>query len=74
MGPTPSGRSDHAMVSNGKRLFVLGGTLELFTPADKTEVIHVLETSMYFLSFHRTTSEFENRTHRDSETRQCCQA
>ena len=62
------------MVSNGTRLFVLGGALEAGTPVDETEVIHVLETSMYFLSFNRTTSEFENRTHRDSETRQCCQA
>ena len=74
MGPSPRGRLDHAMVSNGTRLFVLGGALEAGTPVDKTEVIHVLETSMYFfLSLHRTT-KFENRTHQDPETRpQCCQ-
>ena len=62
------------MVSNGTRLFVLGGLLEAGTVADEGELIHVLETGMYVLSFHRTTSELEGRTHRDSETRQCCQA
>ena len=63
------------MVSDKTRLFVLGGALEAGTPVDKTEVFHVLETSMYFfLSLHRTT-KFVARTHQDPETRrQCCQA
>jgi hypothetical protein len=62
------------MVSNGTRLFVLGGGSDADIPADEIEAIHVLDTSMYSLSFHRTTPEFENRTHRDPETHQCCQA
>ena len=54
VGPSPSGRSYHAMISNGTRLFMLGGKSEANAPADEIEVIHVLETSMYFLlSFHR---------------------
>ena len=53
MEPSPSRRSGHAMVSNGTRLFILGGRSEAGAPADEIEVIHVLETSMYFfLSFH----------------------
>ena len=51
MGPSPSRRSGHAMVSNGTRLFVLGGLLEAVTVADEGELIHVLETSMYFGHF-----------------------
>ena len=39
------------MISNGTRLFVLGGGSEAGAPADETEIIHVLETSMYFFSF-----------------------
>ena len=49
VGPSPSRRSGHAMVSNGTRLFVLGGLLEVCTLADESELIHVLETGMYFL-------------------------
>ena len=42
------------MISNGTQLFVLGGASEMGTQADESELIHVLETSMYFfLSFHR---------------------
>ena len=36
------------MVSNGTRLFVLGGETETGTYPDESELIHVLETSMYF--------------------------
>jgi hypothetical protein len=57
------------MVCNGTRLFVLGGASEAGTPADETEVIHVFETSVYFLSFHGTTYKFENRIHPEPETR-----
>ncbi|KAJ8702368.1 hypothetical protein PTI98_001088 [Pleurotus ostreatus] len=44
MGPSPSGRSGHAMASMGTRVLVLGG--ESFTPArsDDASVIHVLDT------------------------------
>ena len=45
MGPSPSGRSGHAMASMGTRVFVLGG--ESFTPSktDDSSLIHVLDTS-----------------------------
>jgi hypothetical protein len=53
MGPSPSGRWSHAMVSNGTRVFVIGGNLEDGAQADESALIHVLETSTYsFLSFH----------------------
>ncbi|KAI0308283.1 hypothetical protein B0F90DRAFT_1665117 [Multifurca ochricompacta] len=44
MGPSPSGRSGHAMASNGVRVFVLGGESSTGTPADETALIHVLDT------------------------------
>ncbi|KAH9995850.1 hypothetical protein BJV77DRAFT_211716 [Russula vinacea] len=44
MKPSPSGRSYHAMISNGTQLFVLGGASEMGTQADESELIHVLET------------------------------
>jgi hypothetical protein len=50
MGPSPSGRSGHAMTSNGAWVFVLGGEPSAGAQADKTALIHVLDTSMYFLS------------------------
>jgi len=51
MGPSPSGRSGHAMASVGTRVFVLGG--ESFTPV-RTEdynAIHILDTSTFPPSF-----------------------
>ena len=36
------------MVSNGSRVFVLGGKLTAGAQADETPRIHVLETSTYF--------------------------
>ncbi|KAF9455255.1 galactose oxidase, partial [Collybia nuda] len=45
MGPSPSGRSGHAMASMGHRVYVLGG--ESFSPskADDSGLVHVLDTS-----------------------------
>lgn len=45
MGPSPTGRSGHAMASVGTRVFVLGG--ESFTPTktDDPTLVHVLDTS-----------------------------
>ena len=45
MGPTPSGRSGHAMAAMGTKVFVLGG--ESFVPSreDDSDFIHVLESS-----------------------------
>lgn len=49
MGPAPSARSGHAMASMGSKIFVLGG--ESFTPVRNEDhgVIHVLDTSGFFL-------------------------
>jgi hypothetical protein len=48
MGPSPSGRSGHAMASIGTKIFVLGG--ESFSPAkgDDPSITHLLDTSMSF--------------------------
>jgi hypothetical protein len=45
MGPTPSGRSGHAMSSMGTKVFVLGG--ESFVPfkQDDSDIVYVLDTS-----------------------------
>jgi hypothetical protein len=45
MGPSPSGRSGHAMASMGHRVYVLGG--ESFSPSktDDSGLVHVLDTS-----------------------------
>jgi len=45
MGPSPTGRSGHAMASIGTKVFVVGG--ESFAPArpDDPNVIHILDTS-----------------------------
>nr|GAT47851.1 cell polarity protein [Mycena chlorophos] len=44
MGPSPSGRSGHAMAAVGARVYVLGG--ESFTPTkgDDPSLIHILDT------------------------------
>ena len=49
IGPSPSGRSGHAVASDGRRVFVLGGELSPGAQGDETKLIHVLDTSMYFL-------------------------
>ena len=49
IGPSPGRRSHHAMVCDGARMFVLGGELSPDAQADETNIIHVLDTSMYFL-------------------------
>jgi len=52
MGPSPSGRSGHAMASHGTRVFVLGGESSAVAQVDETAMIHVLDTSMSILSLH----------------------
>jgi hypothetical protein len=37
------------MASDGRRVFVLGGELPSGAQADEAKLIHVLDTSMYFL-------------------------
>lgn len=53
MGPSPSGRSGHAMASSGTRVFVLGGESAAGSQTDESALIHVLDTSTCSLSpFH----------------------
>ena len=49
VGPSPHGRSSHAMASDGTRVFVLGGSSK-GARVDKISLIHVFDTSMYFRS------------------------
>ncbi|KAN0116220.1 hypothetical protein V8E52_006045 [Russula decolorans] len=46
IGPSPCRRRAHALASDGRRVFVLGGELSLL---DEDKLIHVLDTSTYFL-------------------------
>src|SRR6266403_3052820 len=46
IGLSPGTRWNHAMASDGTRVFVLGGLLPADTGADKKIFIHVLDTSM----------------------------
>jgi hypothetical protein len=48
VGPSPHGRSSHAMASDGTRVFLLGGYSE-GARADETSLIHVFDTSMHSL-------------------------
>jgi hypothetical protein len=47
--PSPSTRRDHAMASDGTRVFVLGGVSLGFGQGDSTALIHVMDTSTYYL-------------------------
>ncbi|KAF8499863.1 hypothetical protein F5888DRAFT_1611199 [Russula emetica] len=51
IGPSPCRRQAHAMACDGTRVFVLGGELSPFAQVevDEAKLIHVLDTSMYFL-------------------------
>jgi hypothetical protein len=51
VGPSPSGRSGHAMALNGTRVFVLGGESSVGTRPDESALIHVLDTSTYVILF-----------------------
>jgi hypothetical protein len=46
MGPSPSGRSGHAMASFQGKVFVLGG--ESFAPSKNDDLTHYLDTSECF--------------------------
>lgn len=45
MGPSPSGRSGHAMASAGSKVFVIGGESSTVSKPDDPGIVHVLETS-----------------------------
>ncbi|KAI0283607.1 hypothetical protein BGY98DRAFT_1093710 [Russula aff. rugulosa BPL654] len=46
IGPSPSGRSGHAMASDGRRVFVLGGALSADAQENEAKLIHVLDTNL----------------------------
>ena len=48
MGPSPNGRSGHAMASAGSRVFVLGGESFSAPKSDDPALVHVLDTSASF--------------------------
>ena len=52
IGPSPCERRVHTMAStsDGRRVFVLGGELSPDVQVDEAKLIHVLDTSMYFIS------------------------
>jgi hypothetical protein len=45
MGPTPAGRSGHAMASIGSMIYLVGGESFAPTKGEDPNVIHVLNTS-----------------------------
>ncbi|KAF8898933.1 hypothetical protein BD779DRAFT_1464981 [Infundibulicybe gibba] len=44
MGPSPSGRSGHAMASMGAKVYVLGGESATYLKPEDAEIYHVLDT------------------------------
>ena len=49
IGSSPCGRRAHTMASDGERIFMLGGELSPGAQVDEAKLIHVLDTSVYFL-------------------------
>ncbi|KAF8211579.1 hypothetical protein K438DRAFT_1568813, partial [Mycena galopus ATCC 62051] len=47
MGPSPSGRSGHAMASVGKKVYLLGGETFVPSKADDSGLVHVLDTGVF---------------------------
>jgi hypothetical protein len=68
VGSRPLRRSSHAMASDGTRVFVLGG-FSKGARADKISLIHVFDTSMYFLSIISSGQPPRLRTQSISSTR-----
>jgi hypothetical protein len=57
IGPSPCGRYDHAMASDGRSVFVLGGKLSPGAQVDEAKLIHILDTSTYsVISFEQPPS------------------
>jgi hypothetical protein len=67
-GPSPHRRSGHAMVSDGTRVFVLGGYSE-GARVDEISHIHVFDTSMYVRFVNLSGQPFKFRTQSTSSTR-----
>ena len=64
IGPGPCGRSSHAMASDGTRIFLLGGALSTGAKANESELLYVLDTSMYFLLTDSTIQSADECTER----------
>ena len=68
VGPSPRGRSAHAMASDGTRVFVLGGYSQ-GARADEISLIHIFDTSMYVYFVDLSGHPIDLRTQRTSSTR-----
>src|SRR6267154_2936027 len=68
VGPSPHRRSHHDMASDGTRVFILGGSLEGAQSYEKS-IVHVFDTSMYFLSVVSSGQPLTLITQRTSSTR-----
>ena len=67
VGPSPHGRSNHTMASDGTRVFVLGGYSKC-AQSNEISLIHVFDTSMYFRSVISSWQSPRLRTQRTSST------
>ncbi|KAF8499890.1 hypothetical protein F5888DRAFT_117257 [Russula emetica] len=64
-GPSPCGRWAHAMASDGRRVFVLGGKLSPGTQVDETKLIHVLD--MKHLDYPEPDSDVVNPSEKTTQ-------
>ena len=68
VGPSPGRRAYHAMVSVETRVFVLGAYIGSALP-DEVSLIHVFDTSVYFLPVISSSQPLRVKTQRTSSTR-----
>jgi hypothetical protein len=68
VGPSPHGRSAHAMASDGTQVFMLGGYSK-GARSDEISLIHVFDTSMYIRFANSSGQPYKLRTQRTSNTR-----
>jgi hypothetical protein len=68
LGSIPRRRSNHAMASEGTRVFVLGG-YSVGARSDKISLVHVFDTSMYPCSVISSGQPRRLRTQSTSSTR-----
>ncbi|TFK56591.1 hypothetical protein OE88DRAFT_1649961 [Heliocybe sulcata] len=66
MGPSPSGRSGHAMAAMGARVFVLGGESYAPSKPEDSTLIHVLDTSAWQVLLVCSSTHKYLRTHQIS--------
>ena len=68
-GPSPTRMCRHTMASDGKRVFVLRGKSLTIKKGDETALVHVLDTSTYFLLFILFAQPPRPKTQKGSSTR-----